>query len=447
LSQKSTDSADHSLGDKMVSDEKGGAAKRPLFFYGWVIVGIAIAGWILIYGIRHSFAVFFPPILDEFAWSRGSTALMLSLNLLIYGLTAPLVGSLCDRWKPHRLAVIGVTVLGLATAGCAFARELWHFYLLFGVVIPVGSACSGTPVLLPMLANWFTKRRGMVIGLAQMGGGLSFTYGMFVEFIISQVGWRYAYFVIAGILMAVLLPLYLLYYKYRPEEKGLKPYGAEEEKPAVMLQSGAAERPRKRDWTLRNALRTPQFWFLVAAQSLYWGLGAYMVLGHQVKFAEDVGYSSTFAASVFALFGIFSAAGQLSSSLSDWIGRERTMTIAVLLAIGALIALISVRDTSQPWLLYLYAICFGYGGGLASPAIFAGLADIFYGQHFGVLSGLLMCGFGITGVIGPWLSGIIYDLTGSYTSAFILAMVSFALSAVAMWIAAPRKAEKLWAKL
>jgi len=284
--------------------------------------------------------------------------------------------------------------------------------------------------------------------LAQMGGGLSFTYGMFVEFIISLVGWRYAYFVIAGILMVVLLPLYILYYKYRPEEKGLKPYGAEQQKPAVMLEAAAVQRqPRVGEWALRDALRTHQFWFMVGAQSFFWGLGAYMVLGHQVKFAEDVGYSGTFAASVFALFGIFAAAGQLSSSLSDWIGREKTMTIAVILAIGALAALISVHDTSQPWLLYLYAICFGYGGGLASPAIFAGLADIFYGRHFGVLSGLLMCGFGVTGVIGPWLSGFIYDRTGSYSSAFVLAMASFALSAVARWIAAPRNAEKLRARL
>lgn len=423
--------------------------KKPLFFYGWVVVGIATVSMILIYGIRHSFAVFFPPILDEFGWSRGSTALMLSLNLLIYGLTAPIAGSLCDRWKPRRLILIGTFVLGLATAGCAFARELWHFYLLFGVLMPVGTACSGTPLLMPTLANWFAKRRGMVIGLAQMGGGLSFTYGMFVDFIISQVGWRYTYFVIAGILLAVLLPLYLLYYRYRPEDKGLKPYGAEKEKAVVMLDANAtiARKSAPQGWTLRKALGTYQFWFLIAAQSLYWGLGAYLVLGHQVKFAEDAGYSSTFAASVFALFGIFTAAGQLSSSLSDWIGREKTVTIAVILSLVALAALISVRDMSQPWLLYVYAICFGYGGGLASPAIFAGLADIFYGRHFGVLSGLLMCGFGIGGVIGPWLSGLIYDITGSYNIAFILAMVSFALSGVSIWIAAPRKAEKLRAQL
>ena len=444
-----TGPADQSQRNTAISGKKGGLNRKPLFFYGWVMVFISIIGMILVYGTRHSFSVFFPPILSEFGWSRGSTALMLSLNILLYGLMAPISGSLYDRWKPHRLILIGATVLGLATAGCAFARELWHFYLLFGVLMPIGSAFSGWPLLGPTLANWFAKRRGLAIGLAQMGGGLSFTYGIFVEFVISQVGWRYTYFVIAGIVIAVLVPLYFFFYRYHPEKKGLKPYGADEPRVAIELDASATEgqKPVPGGWTLRKALKTYQLWSLIAAQSLYWGVGAYMVLGHQVKFAEDVGYSSTFAASVFALFGIFSAVGQLSSSISDWIGREKTMTVAVILAMGALAALLSVRDTSQPWLLYLYAVCFGYGAGLAAPALYAGLADIFHGGHFGVLSGLLLAGFGIGGIIGPWLGGFIYDVTGSYTSAFIFAMVCFAFSGVIFWIAAPRKAEKLRAKL
>lgn len=289
----------------------------------------------------------------------------------------------------------------------------------------------------------------MVMGLAQMGGGLSFTYGMFVEFIISQTGWRHAYFVIAGLIIVVLLPLYFFLFRYRPEEKGLKPYGADDRWVAVSLSTDTAEdrKPVPGGWALRKALRTYQLWFLIASQSLYWGVGAYLVLGHQVKFAEDMGYSSAFAASVFALFGVFTAVGQLSAGLSDLIGRERTVTLAVILAMGALAALISVRDTSQPWLLYLYAICFGYGAGLCAPTLYAGLADIFYGRNFGILSGLLMTGFGVGGIIGPWLGGFIYDVTGSYTNAFIFAMACFAISGVTFWIAAPRKAEKLRAQL
>jgi len=422
--------------------------KRPVFFYGWVIVGIATVGMALVYGTRHSFSVFFPPILDEFGWSRGSTALMLSLNILTYGLTAPVAGSLGDRWKPHRVMPIGVAILSLATASCAFASELWHFYLLFGILMPIGAAFSGWPLLGPALVNWFAKRRGLVIGLGQMGGGLSFTYGMFVEFAISQLGWRSAYFVVAGTLVAILLPLYLLIFHYRPESKGLKAYGTTE-LPAAggpIAEVAAAGGPSPRDWTLSRAVRSYHLWFLVASQSLYWGIGCYMVLAHQVKFAQDVGYSSTFAASIFALFGVVMAVGQLSAAMSDWIGREKTVALATILSIGALTALVSVKDTSQPWLLYVYAACFGYGAGLCSPTIFAGAADLFHGRHYGVISGLILTGFGIGGAIGPWLGGYIYDISGSYVSAFIFSMVCFGLAGVTFWVAAPRKAAKLRAR-
>jgi len=422
--------------------------RRPHFFYGWVIVGLAIVGGTLVYGIRHSFSVFFPPILDEFDWSRGSTAIMLSLNVLIYGLMAPVAGSLADRWKPRRVMPIGVIILGLATAGCAFAHELWHFYLLFGILMPIGSAFSGWALFAPALANWFTKRRGLVTGLGQVGGGLSFTYGMFAAFTISQLGWRPAYFVLAGTLVVLLLPLYLLFFYYRPENKGLKAYGAAALPAAKGLTAEVSvKNPVPGDWTLGQAVRTYQLWLMVLSYFLFWGVGNYLVLAHQVKFAEDMGYSNLFAASIFALFGIFMVAGQLSSSISDWVGREKTTTLAAILSIGALIALISVRDTSQPWLLYVYATCFGYGAGLQAPTIFAGMADIFHGRHFGAIAGLLLTGMGMGATIGPWLGGYIYDISGSYISAFVFCMVCFGVACLAFWIAAPRHAAKLRAKI
>ena len=159
------------------------ARPQPVF-YGWVIVGIGIISLTLVYGIRHSFSIFFPPILDEFGWSRGSTAIMFSLNVLIYGFTAPVAGSLGDRWKPRRVMLIGTAILGLTTASCAFAKELWHFYLLFGILMPVGTALSGVPLFAPTLANWFAKRRGLAIGLGQAGCGFSFTYGILANFVI-----------------------------------------------------------------------------------------------------------------------------------------------------------------------------------------------------------------------------------------------------------------------
>ncbi len=419
--------------------------KFPRFFYGWIIVGITVVSMTLIYGIRHSFSIFFPPILDEFGWGRGSTALMMSLSILTYGFFAPLAGSLGDRWKPRRIMPIGIAVLGMATASCAFANELWHFYVLFGVLAPIGSAFTGWPLLAPALANWFSQRRGLAMGLGQMGGGLSFVYGVFAEFTISQLGWRYAYFVLAGTLVALLSPLYLLFFYYRPEDRGMRPYGANELS-AVEAPKSTTTVVRNRlsgDWTLRRAMGTYQLWLLVLSQSLYWGVGTYLVLAHQVKLTEDAGYSSMFSASVFGLFGIFFAGGQASAFISDRIGREKTITLAAILSMGSLVALLSVKNSSQPLLLYFYATCFGYGAGLYSPTIVAGTADIFHGRNFGAIAGLLLTGMGVSGAIGPWLGGYIYDISGSYSSAFVLCMVCFGVACLAVWIAAPRNAAML----
>jgi len=412
-------------------------------FYGWYLVGICILSMILIYGIRHSFAVFFSPILEEFRWSRGDIAMMMSLNILVYGFLAPIAGGLADRWRPRILIPGGIIILGVATAGCALATRLWHFYFLFGVLMSIGSAFSGWPIFAPALMNWFTKRRGLVLGLGQMGGGLSFVYAIFVEFAIRNLGWRHAFLALAFILTASLLPLLFWFFFYRPQDKGMTAYGAddlqsppprprmkkEEEKEAVSPGGG-----------LREVLKTRQLWFLVCSYALYWGIAGYMVMAHQVRFLQDKGFSSAFSASIFALLGVMIFLGQLSAFLSDWLGREKTHSLATCLSIGGLGALLGVNDTAQVWLLYIFAVLFGYGGGLATPVTYAASADIFHGRHFGVVGGLLLGGMGVGSVLGPWLGGYLFDIFGNYKFSFIFCMISLVFSSLLLWLAAPRAA-------
>ena len=420
---------------------KPSPGRQPGVFYGWKIVWTGILGMILVYGIRHSFAVFFTPILEEFHWSRGNISIMMSLNIFAYGLMAPVAGILADRWRARVLMPLGIAILGAATAGCAWAGELWHFYLLFGILIPIGNALAGWPIIAPALMNWFVKRRGLVMGIGQMGGGLSFAYTIFVNYSILHVGWRLTFLILAGILVSVLFPLYLLFFYYRPRDKGLKAYGSAEMALASEKETerGVGKVPTARDWTLPQILRSSQLWLLVLSYALYWGFGNYLVLSHQVRFAEDAGYSSMFSVSIFALFGVTLFLGQSCGFLSDRMGREMAGTLAAFLSIMALVALISVRDNSHPWLLYVYSLCFGLGGGLFTPTIFAGAADIFAGRYFGAVSGLVLTGMGVGAVFGPWLGGYIYDVAGTYLPAFILCIVCIALSCLTFWIAAPRK--------
>ena len=391
------------------------------------------------YGVRHSFSVFFPPILEEFGWSRGSTAVMLSIHLLIYGIVSPFCGALSDHWKPKRTIILGAVILGISTAACGLAQELWHFYLVFGSFTPIGLACVGAPVVTPTIINWFSKSRGLAYGIAQMGGGLSFIYAIYAESMISLLGWRYAYLILGLTIMILLIPVIFAFYAGDPAEKDLKPYGYEEKEVGNDDPDSTQSETSDRDWTLRKALCTHQLWLMVISMTLFWGLGCYMVLAHQVKFAQDIGYSSIFAASIFGLYGVSMVAGQLSASISDRIGREVVLVTGCLLAVLSIFALTQVRDTSTSWLLYLYALGFGYGSGLQAPTIFVGASDLFAGKHFGAINGMILAGMGIGGSLGPWLGGLLHDTFGSYQFAFGIAMLSFALSAVAFVIAAPRR--------
>jgi len=290
--------------------------------------------------------------------------------------------------------------------------------------------------------NWFATRRGLVMGIGQAGGGLSFVYGLLAEYLILCLGWRSAYLALAVILIAVLLPLHHFIFHYHPKSKGLKAYGSEDLKSEKAVEDSVLSK----NWTMPQILRTYQLWLLVLSNFLFWGVSCFLVLSHQIKYAEDAGYSSVFAVSVFALYGVAMLLGQSSGVMSDRIGREKTMALSSAVALVGLFALIAVRDTSHPWLLYIYALGFGYGAGLFSATIYAGTADIFYGKHFGTASGILLTGLGLGGAIGPWLGGYLYDTTGSYDNAFILCMACIVLASVSYWIAAPRNADKLHAR-
>ena len=368
---------------------------------------------------------------------RGDTAMMLSLHLLSYGIFAPIVGTLTDFWKPKRVMLAGVIIVGTSAALCSLGSALWHFYLLFGLLTPIGLACCGSPVMNPTIANWFTDRRGLALGLAQMGGGLSFVYVIAVEYTIELFNWRFAYVLMGAVVVCILTPLIVAFYYFHPSQKGVSAFRS------MSGQKRSTNRPRHKqrerpEWDLRQALSSYRLWLLVISKMFFWGCGCYLVLAHQIKFALDMGYSSILATSVFAMFGIFMVVGQVSSAISDLVGRELTVLISTILVVLAVALLSSVSDSGSPWKLYVYAITFGFGTGLYSPTIFAGAADIFHGRHFGMLNGIILAGLGFGGAFGPSLGGYLHDFFGSYRYAFFFAIASFIVAGISFIVASPR---------
>ena len=165
----------------------------------------------------------------------------------------------------------------------------------------------------------------------------------------------------------------------------------------------------------------------------------HIMVTHHIIFAMDLGYSRIYASSVLSLFGVLFAFGSLTGLVSDWIGRENTVTIGAIVGISGILVLTFLKDTSHPWMLYYYAMALGFGIGITGPVIAASITDIFQGPRVGAIIGFVWLSFAVGGAIGPWFGGWIFEFTDSYQAAFTVAMISYAVGCAAIWLASPRK--------
>jgi len=423
--------------------------KKPLFFYGWIILALSFVAMVLAHAARNSFSVFYPEILREFGWSRASTAGIFSVNLIVYGIAAPFAGALVDRFGPKRLFLTGGTILALATALCSRAHTIYHFYIFFGLAGAIGTSLIAYPASAPVLARWFVRRRGMVFGIFDAGWGASLFVVPLVQYLITQFGWRTS-FIWVGVLVAViLLPLVALFSRHRPEDMGLLPDGIDA---ARMSKSAHHDTERivkvnknqvNIDWTLRRAMGTYRFWLIFCVFFCIFGFVPYLVVVHQIALMRDIGLSSTVAASLVTLVAIMIILGNISASVSDRIGREKTFSLGCFLLTLGLFMLLLLKKGSQSWMLYSYAVSLGLGLGMTAPVLTAAVADMFQGKNFGSINGFMTLGFGLGGTVGPWFGGFVFDHTKSYSVALAVAILLTCTSIVILWIAAPRKVRKM----
>jgi sugar phosphate permease len=403
----------------------------------WFVLAAAFLVMAFGFALRNSFSVFYPAIVQDLGWSRGNTALMFSLSILVYGLLSPGVGGLVERLKPHLLVASGVVVLGGGFALCGFGTREWHFYLLFGGVVALGTSMIGITPLSAIVTPWFSRSRGMVFGVLAAGFGMSLVSASAAQYLISTYGWQNAYFIAGLSFVAVMVPLVLLFIRRMPgSERTRHPVTSRAE--AATPGRGLAEKGwHSIEWTLGRAMRTPQFWMLWLAGFCQVGLAEKIAIAHQVYFFRDAGYTPMAAAAIYSVFGIVFVAGNLVSSVSDRIGRERVYLPACLLSIASACLLFVIRDASQPWMAYLFAVCFGFGIGVLPPILFAAVADLFHGRSYGAIQGMMVTGISAGGAISPWLSGLLFDITGSYTPMLSILVAALVACGLLVQLAAP----------
>jgi MFS family permease len=411
------------------------------FFYGWVMVAVTFVTMAIGVNARTTFSLFFPPIVDEFGWERGVTAGAFSFGFLVSGAVSPLIGRLMDRFGPRAVMELGVALMAAGLLLAPLTTQPWHLYLTIGVLVGAGSVCLGYSGQSLFLPNWFIRRRGFAMGLAFAGVGLgSITLLPWVQHMIEQTGWRTACTAMGLVVLIVLAPINLLLRK-RPEDIGLLPDGdAAPTALSVSPVSNIVDRDWAAiDWTLSRALRTARFWWL--AIGYFGGLYIwYAVQVHQTKYLLDIGFSPAVAVWALGVVSLLGIPGQvLLGHVSDRVGREWIWTASCFgfaICFAALIALAHVPSLILVYVMVLAQGALGYG---LTSVLGAVVAEIFQGRHFGSIFGTVMLIALAGGAAGPWVTGYLHDLWGNYTLAFAIGIAVSALSAMAIWMASPRK--------
>ncbi|MFA5027594.1 MAG: MFS transporter [Candidatus Methylomirabilota bacterium] len=396
---------------------------------GWVVVGASFVTMALLYGLWYSYAVFLVALIREFGWSRGLLAGAFSTFALVHGGVGPFFGKLAERWGPRRVILAGACIVGAGLLLAAETSRWWHLYAAFGVIAALGIGLCGYVPLILLIRGWFPDRIGTVSGIATAGISIGvFSVVPLTQFMIDQIGWRWALRVLAGLVVIWMIPATCWLLREAPGGSGFSP----EPDPSGPLRELS---PR---WTLAAALRCWKFWGLGVA--LFTSNTAITILMiHQVAYLVDHGVAAMVAATVAGLVGLFSAPGKMGwGYLLDRMPRETVYSLSSTAFLGSLGVLVLSGNYPGSLLPYAYAVLLGIGYAVTAPLTPAVVGDLFRGPAFPTIFGAVHVSLGFGTAMGAWAGGAIYDATGGYAAALWAAGGLTLFSVVLLFCVAPR---------
>jgi MFS family permease len=388
----------------------------------YLALAVTVVTLALAYGVWYAYSVFLVALLREFGWSRSVLAGAFSIFTLVSGGAGPVLGALADRFGPRRLILIGGVLLAGSLWADSLVTRAWHLYLTFGLLTAVGVATAGwTPAVVMVQRQW-RARLGLALGIAGSGVGLGiFLIVPLCQALIDGFGWRWAFRALAVLCALWILPATYLAIRDTPPPP---------REPAPRSGDG---NPATGEHSLERALANPSF-RLIGLAVFLGSICSQTLHVHQAAFLVDHGLPAMTAASVISVVGASSILGKTGGGwISDHLSRELVYALGMIAMIFGVGVLWLVVLAPSAWLALGYAVLFGVGYSVTAFIVPAMMSDRFRGPHFGSIFGATQVASALGSALGAWLAGRIFDATGSYAIAFMLAAAAAAVAAMSVW--------------
>ncbi|WP_413777761.1 MULTISPECIES: MFS transporter [unclassified Streptomyces] len=384
---------------------------RPRIHRAWFVAAVTFVTIIGAAAFASLPGLLIDPLHEEFDWSRGTIGFAVSVNLALYGLTAPFAAALMDRFGIRRVVAVALTVIAVGSGLTVFMTTSWQLILFWGVLVGLGSGSMALAFAATVTNRWFVKRRGLVTGiLTAAGASGQLVFLPLLSWLVEHHGWRPASVTVALSALAV-VPFVWLLLRDHPADVGTSAYGAEGFTPKPEPVPGAA---RRAVTVLFKAARTGPFWLLAGTFAICGASTNGLVKTHFVPAAHDHGMPITAAASLLAVIGVFDVVGTIASGwFTDRFEARRLLAVYYALrGVSLLFLPMLLAPSVQPPMLF-FIIFYGLDWVATVPPTIA-LCREHYGEDSAIVFGWVLASHQVGAAVVAFAGGVARDVFGSY---------------------------------
>ncbi len=378
---------------------------------------ILAAGFLILFfsgGSRFAFGLMLKPMSEDLDVSRSTLSAAFTMFMVVSAVAMPFVGRLVDRWSLRGTIAIGAVIGAAGLAMMGQVQSSWQVFIVYGFVYALGNSGTSIAPVVVMVSQWFVERRGIAASLAVSGNAIGqLVIVAALASALAAIGWQASYTVLAVVSAAILLPLILLVVRPGPPPEEHSPPGSHGGEPAPQ------------PLTLRQALSSRPFLLLVGIYTIC-GFQDFFVAFHIVAFAQDQGVGDVLAGNLLAWMGVMGLLGVLVAGvMADAFGASRPTALCFLMRIGIFALILPFQGTPA---ILVFGLLYGFTFLITAPLTVVFLGNIYGPHRLGTLTGTVSMIHQITGGLGAFAGGWIFDQTGAYDIAFVL-MLALSLAA------------------